>query len=376
MVSGVTTDTAYLLGGMEEVTGGVVTKYLGVSGLPTAIRVGTSGSLNYLTTDGLGSVSEALDGAGNVVAAQLYTPYGQTRYTSGTMPTSKGFTGQRADAVSGLGYYGARYYDPVAQQFTEADTANDGLSRYAYVRGNPETFTDPTGRLRECMNNCGGGDPGGDGDPHNYCPNGICHRHHFGPPPPPPAGPGPKTKPNPCDASCHAKERSQVNGQEGGAISGIWDFIDHLRSQMSWGAFLSHFWDWTTAIGLLAGAILLLAGAIALLVASPATTFAGWMMAADGIVAALDAVVHAVGVIVGIAYGQSSTQYKDYVQGLQFSADALMIFFGALTLTVLSGGTLGVADIAAVATVGSGTALSGFFLLIGDMMAATGFSPS
>ncbi|MEO7000640.1 MAG: hypothetical protein ABI068_02425 [Ktedonobacterales bacterium] len=55
-----------------------------------------AGTLNYLASDGLGSVSEALDGSGNVTAAQLYTPYGQTRYTSGTMPTSKGFTGQRA----------------------------------------------------------------------------------------------------------------------------------------------------------------------------------------------------------------------------------------------------------------------------------------
>ena len=163
VVSGVTTDTAYLLGGVEEVTGGAVTKYLGVAGLPTAIRVGTTGSLNYLASDGLGSVSEALDGSGNVVAAQLYTPYGQTRYASGTMPTSKGFTGQRADSVSGLDDYGARYYDPLAGQFTEADTAGDGLSPYAYVRGNPETYTDPTGKLRTCGVACGSSGGGGTG---------------------------------------------------------------------------------------------------------------------------------------------------------------------------------------------------------------------
>ncbi|HEU0025517.1 MAG TPA: RHS repeat-associated core domain-containing protein [Ktedonobacterales bacterium] len=67
------------------------------------------------------------------------------RCSSGTMPTAKGFTGQRADAATGLDYYGARYYDAVAGQFTSADTVASGLSPYAYVKGNPETLTDPTG---------------------------------------------------------------------------------------------------------------------------------------------------------------------------------------------------------------------------------------
>jgi RHS repeat-associated protein len=61
------------------------------------------------------------------------------------MPTSHGFTGQRADAASGLDYYGARYYDPLAGQFTSGDSILPGagfdlwgLSRYAYVTGNLE----------------------------------------------------------------------------------------------------------------------------------------------------------------------------------------------------------------------------------------------
>jgi RHS repeat-associated protein len=106
--------------------------------------VGT-GAVTSLATDGLGSVSAALDGSGTVTAAQLYGPYGQTRYTTGTMPTTKGDTGQRADAASGLDYYNARYYDPATDQFASADNAAAGLNRYAYVAGNPETATDPTG---------------------------------------------------------------------------------------------------------------------------------------------------------------------------------------------------------------------------------------
>ena len=99
------------------------------------------------------------------------------------MPTAKGFTGQRADALSGLDYYGARYYDAVAGQFTSADTVASGLSPYAYVKGNPETLTDPTGHRYTCpTGDCGGG---GDGNP----------------PPPPATSPGSakgKGEGNPC----------------------------------------------------------------------------------------------------------------------------------------------------------------------------------
>jgi len=46
----------------------------------------------------------------------LYAPYGALRYSSGTMQTTYGFTGQRSYAPSGLDYYGSRYYDPLAGQ--------------------------------------------------------------------------------------------------------------------------------------------------------------------------------------------------------------------------------------------------------------------
>src|SRR5262249_5776474 len=105
--------TTLYLGGFAELSGGVLTKYLSVPGLPTVVRVGTNGPLSYLANDGLASVSEALDASGNATAQQLYLPYGGGRYTSGTMPTAKGYTGQRQDAATGLDYYVARYYDPL-----------------------------------------------------------------------------------------------------------------------------------------------------------------------------------------------------------------------------------------------------------------------
>ncbi len=92
------------------------------------------------------------------------------------MPGTYGFTGQQVDSATGLDYDNARYYDPVAGQFISADTVLPGggydpwgLSRYAYVAGHPETFTDPSGhRFLACDgdpigNPCGSGGVGNGG---------------------------------------------------------------------------------------------------------------------------------------------------------------------------------------------------------------------
>src|SRR5487761_909296 len=114
-----------------------------------------------------------------VVATQLYAPYGAVRYQQGTLPTDKGYTGQRADALTGLDDYNARYYDPLAGQFTSADTTlAGGLNRYAYVGGNPETRTDPSGHMRAC-------------------PVGICGTDNEPTNPTPPSGPTPSPTPTP-----------------------------------------------------------------------------------------------------------------------------------------------------------------------------------
>ncbi|HKS69502.1 MAG TPA: RHS repeat-associated core domain-containing protein, partial [Ktedonobacterales bacterium] len=123
-----TTTTAYYGGGLAE---------------------SVNGTLSYLLSDPvLGSASASVNLSGQVVATQLYAPYGAVRYASGILPTDYGFTHQRVDATSGLDDYGARWYDPLAGQFTSADTTlAGGLNRYAYVAGNPETRTDPSGHV-------------------------------------------------------------------------------------------------------------------------------------------------------------------------------------------------------------------------------------
>ncbi|HEY4027422.1 MAG TPA: RHS repeat-associated core domain-containing protein [Candidatus Dormibacteraeota bacterium] len=166
---GATTTTVYV-GGVEAVTtsGGATTTRTYYHAGGRLIAMALNGTFSYLASDNLGSANAVLSTGGTVTAAQLFTPFGVVRYSSGTMPTDYGFTGQRGDAASGLYYFGARYYDPVAGQFTSADTVLPGggfnlmgLSRYAYTRNNPTSRTDPSGHDDFGGGDFGGGDFGG-----------------------------------------------------------------------------------------------------------------------------------------------------------------------------------------------------------------------
>ncbi len=151
--SGTSTTTIYV-GDLEEITtsGATTTKTTYYYAGQMRVALAVNGIFTYLGDDRLGSTTVALDAAGNATASQLYAPFGGSRYASGTMPTDYGFTGQHGDSITGLDYYVSRYYDPVVGQFTSADSTLPengynpwGLSRYAYVQGNPETMTDPDG---------------------------------------------------------------------------------------------------------------------------------------------------------------------------------------------------------------------------------------
>ena len=141
---GATTTTKYI-GTYEDVatTGGttVTTKYYQMGSVGTAESV--NGTFFYQVADTLGSVSATLTASGGVQATELYDPFGSVRYSNGAMPTSYGYTQMRQDP-SGLNYDHARYYDASVGQFVTADSVQ-GTNRYAYVGGNPETQTDPTG---------------------------------------------------------------------------------------------------------------------------------------------------------------------------------------------------------------------------------------
>ena len=120
-----------------------------------------NGTVFYMT-DILGSVLASFTnapGGATLKGNQVYGPYGNARYNKGSINTAKGFTGQYNDSLTGLDYYNARYYDPVAGVFLSADVKQgnmQGVNPYAYVNGNPETNNDPTGLrpIQVCPSGC------------------------------------------------------------------------------------------------------------------------------------------------------------------------------------------------------------------------------
>jgi YD repeat-containing protein len=130
-VNGVTT---YYVGDHYEVSGGVVKKYYSVSGQRIAMRSG--GALYWLLNDHLGGTAHIISGT-TKTGELRYRPFGVTRFTSGTTPTTYRFTGQREEAALG------HFLSPDTL-VPEPGNALD-YHRYAYVRFNPLKYTAPTG---------------------------------------------------------------------------------------------------------------------------------------------------------------------------------------------------------------------------------------
>jgi hypothetical protein len=106
VVTGSTTTSTTYIGNLEAVsaTGSTSTVTNFYYGAGKLLAEAVNGTFSYLATTAQGSVAAALSGSGTTSAAQLYAPYGTTRYSSGTMPTDYGYTGQRADATTRLDY--------------------------------------------------------------------------------------------------------------------------------------------------------------------------------------------------------------------------------------------------------------------------------
>jgi RHS repeat-associated protein len=141
-------ETTYFVGTYYELTGEAVTKYYYAGGQRIAMR--TEGNLAFLLGDHLGSTSLTTDGAGNVLAEQRYTAWGEVRFDSGELLTNYTYTGQYTYASDfGLMFYNARWYDAGLGRFAQADSVvpggMQGMDRYAYVNNNPTRYIDPSG---------------------------------------------------------------------------------------------------------------------------------------------------------------------------------------------------------------------------------------
>ncbi|MFL1527148.1 RHS repeat domain-containing protein [Pseudomonas sp. O230] len=109
--------------------------------------------LRYSLCDHLGSSTLELDHEAGVLTQEHYYPFGGTACWAGKSALvakykTIRYSGKERD-VTGLYYYGFRYYAPWLQRWISPDPAGDidGLNRYAMVRNNPVNFYDWQGTL-------------------------------------------------------------------------------------------------------------------------------------------------------------------------------------------------------------------------------------
>jgi RHS repeat-associated protein len=131
-----------------------VRKYYYASGTRVAMRV--NGTLSYILGDHLGSTNLTTNNTGTKTSETLYKGWGEVRYSYGANPTNFTYTGQYSYTANfGLMFYGARWYDPSLNRWTQPDTdvpESQGVQRwdrFSYVSNNPLRYIDPTGHYGE-----------------------------------------------------------------------------------------------------------------------------------------------------------------------------------------------------------------------------------
>ncbi|WP_130909989.1 RHS repeat-associated core domain-containing protein [Pseudomonas sp. Sample_9] len=109
--------------------------------------------VRYTLDDHLGSCVMELNEEATVTSEEGYYPFGETAWMAPESEIEYRFirySGKEMD-VSGLYYYGARYYAPWLQRWISADPAGDvdGLNLYGFVGNNPLTFVDVHGNSQD-----------------------------------------------------------------------------------------------------------------------------------------------------------------------------------------------------------------------------------
>ncbi len=129
--------------------------YILMGGLPIAVvdTVSGSGSVNYVSTDHLGTPRVVSDASGNVQWqwTSLSNPFGELLpASSGSYTLNLRYPGQYFDAESGLNYNANRNYEAATSRYIQSDPIglNGGVSTYAYVEGNALNYSDPRGLIR------------------------------------------------------------------------------------------------------------------------------------------------------------------------------------------------------------------------------------
>ena len=131
---------------LREVRGSTTLKYVHGRAADETLAADDGTALTYLHGEGLGSIVKVTSAIGIVTLTRQYDAWGSLEV--GSSEPGYAFTGREWDPETGLYYYRARYYGPKIGRFISEDPSGlaDGVNRYAYVRGNPVRWVDPSGR--------------------------------------------------------------------------------------------------------------------------------------------------------------------------------------------------------------------------------------
>jgi RHS repeat-associated protein len=123
-------------------------EYIFFAGKRIAVR---DPSIFYFYFDQVGSTTAITSASGVPCYQATFTPYGQEMATLNSCQFNYKFTGYERDSETGLDYAFARVYNSRFGRFMSGDpfsgdsSVPQSLNRYAYVRNNPPSLTDPTG---------------------------------------------------------------------------------------------------------------------------------------------------------------------------------------------------------------------------------------
>jgi RHS repeat-associated protein len=111
-------------------------------------RIGDDASEDrYVLRDANNNVIALTDAGQQSQTQYSYEPFGATAQAGAADPNTQQYTGRENDGT-GLYYYRSRYYSPQTGRFISEDPigwASGQTNAYAYVGGNPVSFSDPAG---------------------------------------------------------------------------------------------------------------------------------------------------------------------------------------------------------------------------------------
>ncbi|GFM84592.1 sugar-binding protein [Pseudomonas cichorii] len=120
------------------------------AGLPSGIA---NNQVRYSLSDHLGSSTLELDQQGGLISQESYYPFGGTAWWAARSAVEAKYktvrySGKERD-VSGLYYYGFRYYAPWLQRWINPDPTGDvnGLNLFCFVGNSPVCHKDMDGRI-------------------------------------------------------------------------------------------------------------------------------------------------------------------------------------------------------------------------------------